>query len=91
MEIVKVRRVGNSNVISLPRVFAEAGYGEGTTVLIEQLETGELRIIPTSALRAERRALGRRIIEENQEALELLAAYDRGEITLESNSLRKRD
>jgi hypothetical protein len=38
MKVVKVRRVGNSNVVSLPRELEARGYEPGTSVLIEELE-----------------------------------------------------
>jgi hypothetical protein len=42
-EIVKVRRVGNSNVVfDSPRAQAH-GYAPGTSVLVEELDGGELR------------------------------------------------
>lgn len=45
--MVKVRRVGNSNVVSIPREFEARGYAAGTSVLVEELQSGELRIMPT--------------------------------------------
>jgi len=77
VESVKIRHVGNSNVISLPRTFEDLGYREGVEVVVESLPTGELLIIPAAQLRAHIRELGRRAIAENREALEKLAAYDR--------------
>ncbi len=79
MEIVRVRRVGNSNVISLPRQFEAAGYTTGTPVIIEALEDGSLLIRPVATLRTAYRAIARQAIEDNREALDRLAAYDRGE------------
>ena len=40
MKIVKVRRVGNSNVVSLPHDLEASGYTPGTPVLIEELPGG---------------------------------------------------
>ena len=79
METVKVRRVGNSNVISLPRGFEDLGYVEGAEVVVESLPTGELLVVPAAKLRAHIRELGRQAIVQNREALDRLAAYDRGE------------
>jgi antitoxin component of MazEF toxin-antitoxin module len=42
MMMVKVRRVGNSNVISLPRELEDRGFIPGTMVLMDVLPTGEL-------------------------------------------------
>jgi hypothetical protein len=51
MKVVKVRRVGNSNVISIPREFEAQGYVPGASVLVEELAGGELRIISTDTVR----------------------------------------
>ncbi len=48
MKIVKVRRVGNSNVVSIPREFEASGYTPGSSVLVEELPGGGLRILPTA-------------------------------------------
>lgn len=79
MKIVKIRRVGNSNVITLPREFEALGFTAGESVAIDQLADGELQIMTQAQLRAHIRDIGRRVIAEDREALELLAAYDRGE------------
>ncbi len=76
MKVVKVRRVGNSNVVSIPRELEERGYAPGTSVLIEELEGGELRIMPTAQVRERIRAVGRRVISEHGEALRILAEHD---------------
>jgi len=73
MRTVKVRRVGNSNVISLPREFEDIGYREGATVLLEALPNGDIRIV------GERRLQDaiRHAVADNREALDMLAEYDR--------------
>ncbi len=76
MRIMKIRRVGNSNVVSLPHELERHGYTPGTTVLIEELETGELRITPTSQVRRLTRERAERLVAENREALEILAKDD---------------
>lgn len=76
MKIVKVRRVGNSNVVSIPRELEEHGYAAGTSVLVEQLDDGELRIVPTEQLRERIRSVGRRVVSEHPEALKILAEHD---------------
>jgi antitoxin component of MazEF toxin-antitoxin module len=76
MKVVKVRRVGNSNVVSIPRELEARGYAPGTSVLIEQLEGGELRIMPAEQVRDRIRDIGRRVVEEHQEALTILAEHD---------------
>ncbi|HVC87674.1 MAG TPA: hypothetical protein VNC40_09635 [Gaiellaceae bacterium] len=73
MRIVKVRRVGNSNVVSIPREFEASGYAPGSSVLIEELPGGELRIVPTDKLREQIKHLGQRVVAEHPEALKILA------------------
>src|ERR1700733_1719757 len=45
MKVVKVRRVGNSNVISIPREFEARGYAPGSSVLVEGLPGGALGVM----------------------------------------------
>lgn len=52
MQVMKIRRVGNSNVVSLPHALEQLGYTAGTTVLVEVLPDGALRIVPTARVRA---------------------------------------
>lgn len=76
MRIVKVRRVGNSNVVSIPREFEANGYTPGSSVLVEELPGGELRIMPTDKLREHIKQIGRRVVSEHPEALRILAEHD---------------
>jgi antitoxin component of MazEF toxin-antitoxin module len=76
MKIVKVRRVGNSNVVSIPRELEASGYQPGTSVLVEELDDGELRIVPTERLRERIRTVGKRVVAEHPEALRILAEHD---------------
>ncbi len=76
MKIVKVRRVGNSNVVSIPREFESAGYTPGSSVLMEDLGGGELRILPTDRVRERLRGIADRIVGEHPEAMEILANHD---------------
>jgi len=76
MKIVKVRRVGNSNVVSIPRELEVHGYAPGTSVLVEALEGGELRITPTEQLRERIRTIGERVVADHPEALKILAEHD---------------
>ncbi len=78
MKIVRVRRVGNSNVVSIPRELEARGYVPGTSVLVEEMESGELRIMPTEQVRDRIRGVGRRVIDEHAEALKILAEHDPG-------------
>lgn len=76
VKIVKVRRVGNSNVVSIPRELEAHGYAPGTSVLVEELDGGELRILPTEQLRERIRTIGERVVAEHPEALKILAEHD---------------
>ncbi len=76
MKVVKVRRVGNSNVVSIPRELETRGYAPGASVLIEELEGGELRILPTDSVSERIRAVGRRVVADHPEALRILAEHD---------------
>jgi antitoxin component of MazEF toxin-antitoxin module len=76
MKVVKVRRVGNSNVISIPREFEARGYAPGSSVLVEEMPDGELRIMSTDKVRERIRGIGERVVAEHGEALEILANHD---------------
>jgi antitoxin component of MazEF toxin-antitoxin module len=76
MKIVKVRRVGNSNVVSIPREFEASGYTPGTSVLVEELADGELRILPAERVRQRVRQIATRVVSEHPEAMDILAGYD---------------
>lgn len=78
VKVVKIRRVGNSNVVSIPRALEARGYVPGTSVLVEELEDGELRIMPTEQVRDRIRGVGRRVVGEHPEALKILAEHDPG-------------
>lgn len=73
MRIVKVRRVGNSNVVSIPREFEADGYVPGASVLVEELPGGGIRIVPTDKVREWIRDVGARQVSEHGEALAILA------------------
>ncbi len=76
MKVVKVRRVGNSNVISIPREFETSGYAPGASVLVEELPGGDLRIISTEKVRERIRDIGRRVVADHALALQILAEHD---------------
>jgi antitoxin component of MazEF toxin-antitoxin module len=76
MKVVKVRRVGNSNVISIPREFEAQGYAPGSSVLVEELPGGDLRITSTEKVSELIRDIGERVVAEHGEALQILADHD---------------
>ena len=78
--MVKVRRVGSSNVISLPRDLEELGFRPDTQVMLRPLPNGEgLLVIPANQIDAYIDRIAAQVIEEERPVLERLAAYDRGE------------
>lgn len=76
MRIVKIRKVGNSNVVSIPREFEAQGFTPGTPVLMEKTADGELRILPADKVREQIRQVGRRLVDDHREALRILADHD---------------
>jgi antitoxin component of MazEF toxin-antitoxin module len=81
MNIVTVRRVGNSNVITLPRALEELGYTVGTRVMLDAQPNGDIVVRTGEAVREYMLALARQVIAEDRGVLERLEAYDRGEST----------
>jgi len=77
MRVNRVRKVGNSRVISLPRELERAGFIDGAQVVIQELPSGEVRLVPADNLRAMVRDYGRRVVAENRRALDILAEHDR--------------
>lgn len=76
MRIVKVRRVGNSNVVSIPREYEAKGYAPGSSVLLDELPDCGLRLGPTDRVREQIRSIGHRVVDEHREALRILAEHD---------------
>jgi hypothetical protein len=54
----------------------KSGYTPGSSVLVEELADGELRILPTDHVRERIRDVGLRVESEHPEALEILANHD---------------
>jgi antitoxin component of MazEF toxin-antitoxin module len=77
MALVKVRRVGNSNVITLPAGLGGSGFEPGAAVLVEADEDGTLRVIPVPDLDAHVREVARTAIQRRRRTLEILEAHDR--------------
>lgn len=69
MITVKIRRVGNSNVISLPRALEQLGFREGVEVVLVPTRHQELILMPVEHLESYIDGLGQRVVEENGEAL----------------------
>jgi antitoxin component of MazEF toxin-antitoxin module len=77
MKLVKVRRVGNSIVMTLPRGVERLGFTPGSEVLVEELPSGQLLVTPAEKFRTRLRKTGREVVAEDREALSILEAYDR--------------
>jgi len=72
MQINRVRRVGNSKVISLPKDLERIGFVEGAQIAIQELPNGEVRLIPVDRLEAMVGGYGRRTIAKSRSALNAL-------------------
>jgi antitoxin component of MazEF toxin-antitoxin module len=79
MRIVKIRRVGNSNVISIPREFEAMGFTKGVPVVVTALPSGELRVLPADRVRHMIREFGRKVIAKDRHSLEILEGHDEGQ------------
>lgn len=77
MKVVKVRRVGNSNVVSIPSELEGLGFAPQAEVLVTSLPSGELRVLPVTRVRQMIRDYGRRVMAEDRRALQILEDYDR--------------
>jgi antitoxin component of MazEF toxin-antitoxin module len=77
MRTVKVRRVGNSNVVSLPRELESLGFAAGAAVAVVPTRTGEIVLIPAERLDGYVDDLGARIVEENHAALKASTVQSR--------------
>jgi antitoxin component of MazEF toxin-antitoxin module len=77
MKVNRVRRVGNSKVLSLPRELDRIGFVDGAQVVIQELPSGEVRLLPADHVRGMVREYGRRVVAENRRALDILADHDR--------------
>jgi len=77
MKINRVRRVGNSKVLSIPRELERIGFVDGAQVVIQELPSGEVRLLPADQVRAMVREYGRRVVSQNRKALDILADHDR--------------
>jgi antitoxin component of MazEF toxin-antitoxin module len=77
-KIVKIRRVGNSNVISIPREFEAIGFTKDVSVVVTALPSGELRVFPADQVRHTIREVGRKVISKDRHSLQILEGHDKG-------------
>lgn len=76
MKMLKVRRVGNSNMVALPKEWEEAGFGPGDFVLVERDLAGEIRMLRAGDLSGRIDALAEEMVEKHAKALKILADHD---------------
>lgn len=76
MKMLKVRRVGNSNMVALPKEWEESGFGPGAYVLVERDEAGEVRMLRAGDINERIDALADEMVSKHAEALKILADHD---------------
>jgi len=76
VKLVKIRRVGNSNVVSIPHQHEDLGFKPDAQVMVTALPSGELRVLPVANVRKMIREYGRRVIAEDRRALQILDDFD---------------
>lgn len=79
MKMVKIRRVGNSNMVALPKDWEADGFVPGTYVLVDRDKAGEIRMLRAGDMAERVDALAGEMMEKHAEALRILADYDRSE------------
>lgn len=72
----RIRRVGNSNMVALPRESEALGFGAGVEVLVHETPGGELRIVRADAASDSTRETARRLANRHRDTLDQLAAHD---------------
>lgn len=77
--MLKIRRVGNSNMVALPKEWENDGFAPGAYVLVERDQTGEIRMLRAGDMAAKVDALADEMIEKHAEALRILTEHDHGE------------
>ena len=65
--------LADSALLLIPCELDTRGRAPGAAVLIEDLESGELRIVPAEQVRDRIRDIGRRVVGEQPEAWPILA------------------
>jgi antitoxin component of MazEF toxin-antitoxin module len=74
--MLKVRRVGNSNMVALPKEWEASGFGPGAYVLVERDQAGEVRMLRAGDITVQIDALADEMMEKHAEALQILAEHD---------------
>lgn len=73
---VKIRKVGNSTVVTIPREVAELGFEEGAEITFIPVGDGQVLMVPVQKLNDYLRDVGRDVVHRYSHALEKLATYD---------------
>ena len=73
---MRIRRIGNSNMVALPSEFEAAGYGPGVEVVVQETAQGELRIIRADLAAESVSEAARRLAVRHRRTLERLAEHD---------------
>jgi antitoxin component of MazEF toxin-antitoxin module len=73
---VKVRRVGNSNVVTLPRELERYGFTDGTAVAFVPMPDGGVLMVPEGLHESYMQELGAQIVQRRRRALDKLAKHD---------------
>ncbi len=74
--MLKVRRVGHSNMVALPKEWEESGFGPGDFVLVERDGAGEIRMLRAGDITGRIDALAGEMVEKHAQALKVLADHD---------------
>jgi len=76
MKLLKIRRIGHSNMVALPKDWEGDGFAPGAYVLVERDRTGEIRMLRAGCIASRVDALADEMIEKHAEALRTLAEHD---------------
>ncbi|MCU1287701.1 MAG: hypothetical protein JWO13_4051 [Acidobacteriales bacterium] len=74
---MRIRRVGNSNMVALPIEFEAAGYRPGVEVVVQETPRGELRIVRADLAHESTREAAARLAERHRATLDRLDEHDR--------------
>lgn len=76
MKMLKVRRVGNSNMVALPKEWQGSGFGAGDFVLVERDSTGEIHMLRAGDIKGRIDTLADEMVDKHAKALKILADHD---------------
>jgi antitoxin component of MazEF toxin-antitoxin module len=74
---MRIRRIGNSNMVALPSEFEAAGYRPGVEVVVQETPQGEIRIVRADLAAESTREAAKRLAQRHRSTLERLAEHDR--------------